>query len=97
MSLPNQQDNEMKVPEKWKRPFRLVLATFLLAILFMLNDWGVDFKISFHLKSVPIEREDPAPEALQVGETWTQSLVSIARLRLSPTTPTHDYVLMNVR
>ena len=59
----------MKIPEKWKRPFRLVPVTILLAILFMLNDWGVDFKISFHLKSVPIEREDPAPEALQVDYT----------------------------
>jgi len=80
----------MKIPEKWKRPFRLALAIFLLAILFMLNDWGVDFKISFHLKSVPIEREDPAPEALQVGETWLTHEYSLLVTPIAPSnTQTH--------
>ena len=57
---------KIKISEKWKRPFRLALVLLLLVIVFIQNNWGFDFKISLHLKSVPIERETPAPKALEI-------------------------------
>ena len=55
----------MKIPEKWKRPFRLALVLILLGILLIPNNWGFDFQISFHLKSLPTERVTPADPALK--------------------------------
>ncbi len=49
----------MKISERWKRPLRLALVLLLLGIFMVLNKWGINFQISFHLKSVPIEREIP--------------------------------------
>ena len=57
----------MKISEKWKRPFRLALVLLLLVIVFIQNNWGFDFKISLHLKSVPIEREIPDDDSRQTA------------------------------
>ena len=57
----------MKISEKWKRPFRLALVLLLLVIIFIQNNWGFDFKISLHLKSVPIEREIPNDDSRQTA------------------------------
>ena len=57
----------MKISEKWKRPFRLALVLLLLVIVFIQNNWGFDFQISLHLKSVPIEREIPDDDSRQVA------------------------------
>jgi len=57
----------MKVPEKWKRPFRLALVMILLAIFLIMNKWGIDFQISFHFKTTPIEREIPDDDSRQTA------------------------------
>ena len=65
----------MKIPERWKRPWRLILVVLLLGIFCIQNKWGINFQINFHLKSTPIEREIPDDDsrqvAFQLGDTWT--------------------------
>ena len=56
---------KIKIPEKWKRPFRLALVLILLGIFLVLNNWGFDFRMSIHLKSLPIEKDAPAEPALR--------------------------------
>ena len=50
---------------KWKQTFRLALVLILLGIFLVLNDWGFDFRMSFQLKSLPIEKDIPAEPALR--------------------------------
>ena len=58
-----------KIPERWKRPFRLALVIVMLAIFLILNNWGFDFQINFHLKSLPIGKDTPADTALRTQVT----------------------------
>ena len=58
----------MKISERWKRPFRFAFVLILLVIFLVLNRWGIDFQISFHFKSAPIEKVTPADPAIQTGD-----------------------------
>ncbi len=57
----------MKISERWKRPFRFLLILLLLGIFLVMNKWGINFQISFHFKSTPIEREIPDDDSRQVA------------------------------
>ncbi len=57
----------MKIPEHWKRPFRLALVLILLGLFLVLNRWGIDFHISFQFKSAPIERQVPNKDSRQTA------------------------------
>jgi len=60
----------IKIPEFLKRPFAIALWVILLGIFLLMNRWGVDFAISFHFKSAPIEKVTPANPALKTQVTY---------------------------
>ena len=59
----------MKIPERWKRPFRLALIIMALVILTIANKYYVQFSLNFSFGSQPVKTETPAPEALRTQVT----------------------------
>jgi len=56
----------MKIPERWKRAFRLALLTILLALLFIMNKYQFGFSLKIYFQSEPVKEETPANPALRV-------------------------------
>jgi len=61
----------MKIPERWKRPFRIALIIMALVILTIANKYYVQFSMKFSFGSQPVTTEPPAEKALRTGATWT--------------------------
>jgi len=57
----------MKIPERWKRPFRLALVIVALVILTMANKYYVQFQLNFSFGSQPVTTETPAEKALEIS------------------------------
>ena len=71
----------MKIPERWKRPFRIALIIMALVILTIANKYYVQFSMNFSFGSQPIKTETPADKALETS--YLEDLVF--RYRNSPT------------
>ncbi|KKN58267.1 hypothetical protein LCGC14_0554080 [marine sediment metagenome] len=49
----------IKISEKWKRPFRLALVIVAIIILTMANKYYVQFSVNFSFGSQPVKTEAP--------------------------------------
>ena len=64
-----------KKESPWKRALWIALWAVLLSIVFLINQYGIEFQIGFQFQSYPEAEtetsDDSRQTAFQLGETWT--------------------------